>query len=76
MSLPEPLFDAMAQVCIILQMDDHRTDIAMLGTVRTLVTLESRTEVGMEESRRVAELALPHRPRRVPFEQAGNTGIN
>ena len=75
-SLPEPLFDTVARVCTALQVDGHRADITMLKTARALAALEGRTEAGMEELRRAAELALPHRLRRAPFEQAGDAGID
>ena len=32
--------------------------------------------IGARELRRAAELALPHRLRRAPFEQAGDAGID
>ena len=76
MSLPEPLFDTVARVCTALQVDGHRADITMLKTARALAALEGRTEAGMEELRRAAELALPPRLRRAPFEQAGDAGID
>ena len=59
-----------------VQVDGHRADITMLKTARALAALEGRTEAGMEELRRAAELALPHRLRRAPFEQAGDAGID
>lgn len=58
-SLPEPLFDTVARVCTALQVDGHRADITMLKTARALAALEGRTEAGMEELRRAAELACP-----------------
>lgn len=75
-SLPEPLFDTVARVCTALQVDGHRADITMLKTARALAALDGRQEAAEGDLRQAAELALPHRLRRAPFEQGGGAELN
>ena len=51
--------------------DGHRADIVMYKTAQTIAALDGRTEVTLEDVRRAAELALPHRRRRDPFTPPG-----
>lgn len=74
--LSEALFDKAARVCTALQVDGHRVDISILKTARALAALDGRQEAVEGDLQQAAELALPHRLRRAPFEQGGGTGIN
>ena len=74
--LPEELFDMVARICTALQVDGHRADITMLKTARALAALAGRPAAEEADLRQAAELALPHRLRRTPFEQARGAGIN
>ena len=51
--------------------DGHRADIVMYKTARTIAALDGRSAVSLEDVRRAAELALPHRRRRDPFTPPG-----
>lgn len=75
-ALPEALFDTVARVCTALQVDGHRADITMLKTARALAALDGRQEAAEGDLRQAAELALPHRLRRTPFEQGGGAELN
>ena len=75
-ALPEALFDTVARVCTTLQVDGHRADITMLKTARALAALDGRQEAAEGDLRQAAELALPHRLRRAPFEQGGGAELN
>ena len=75
-ALPEALFDTVACVCTTLQVDGHRADITMLKTARALAALDGRQEAAEGDLRQAAELALPHRLRRAPFEQGGGAELN
>jgi len=48
-----------------------RADIVMHKAARALAALEGRSQVTPEDVRGAAELVLPHRRRRKPFEQPG-----
>ena len=50
--------------------------LARAGIDPTQATVALRVERVGPELRRAAELALPHRLRRAPFEQAGDAGID
>lgn len=59
-----------AQICIALEVDGHRADIVILKTAITLAAYHGRTEVIKDDVLHAAKLALPHRMRRRPFEEA------
>jgi magnesium chelatase subunit I len=48
--------------------DGHRSDIIMLKAAKTLAAFHGRTKVVPEDVDEAAELALPHRVRRRPFD--------
>lgn len=60
-----------ARLAIALDVDGHRADLVMMRAAKGLAALEAREEVTREDLRRAAELALPHRMRRRPFEEVG-----
>jgi len=74
--LPEAAFDSVARVCAALHVDGHRADITMIKTARALAALDGRIQVEEGDLRRAAELALPHRLRRAPFETGGRPELN
>ena len=64
----ELLFEA-AHYCIDVGVDGHRGDIIMVKAAKTIAACEGRTTVIGEDIERAAELALPHRVRRQPFQE-------
>lgn len=56
-----------ARLCLEVGVDGHRGDIIILKTARTLAAFEGRSQVGVEDIEKAAELALPHRVRRQPL---------
>ena len=62
------MLDAITRICADFQVDGLRADIVMYKTAQTLAAYEGRTKVREDDVRRAAELALPHRRRRQPFE--------
>ncbi len=53
-----------------LQVDGHRADLVILKTARAHAALEGRTVIEERDILLAAELALPHRIRRGPFQEA------
>jgi Mg-chelatase subunit ChlI len=53
-----------------LQVDGHRADLVILKAARAQAALEGRTALNDHDIALAAELALPHRLRRGPFQQA------
>ncbi len=64
------LFAAIPKVTTAFGVDGHRADIMIERGSRSLCALEGRTQVSADDIGRIAEMALPHRMRRKPFEQA------
>ena len=58
-----------AKLCISVGVDGHRADIVTLKTAKTLCAYEGRDHVTQEDINTAAEMALPHRVRRQPFEE-------
>jgi magnesium chelatase subunit D len=67
--LNDEMLDLITQVCIDFAVDGHRADITMYKTACTIAAFKGRTDVLEEDIKEAAELALPHRRRRQPFEE-------
>ncbi|MDO3532083.1 ATP-binding protein, partial [Ralstonia pseudosolanacearum] len=70
-ALPDTLFAFISTLCCEFEVASLRADIVMHKAARALAALDGRTEVTAEDVRDAAELVLPHRRRRKPFEQPG-----
>ncbi len=53
-----------------LNLDGHRADLVILKTARAHAAFEGRTRITERDIALAAELALPHRIKRTPFQQA------
>jgi Mg-chelatase subunit ChlI len=53
-----------------LNVDGHRADLVILKTARAHAAFEGRTSINNRDIMLAAELALPHRIKRGPFQQA------
>jgi magnesium chelatase subunit D len=67
--LDDALLTVISRLCCEFEVDGLRADIVMHKTARALAAFDGRTAVTTDDVRRAAELALPHRQRRRPFEQ-------
>jgi Mg-chelatase subunit ChlI len=70
-SLADSMLKRIVTLSIELQVDGHRGDIVMVKTAKALAALHGLSEVGPEEVQEAAELVLPHRMRRNPFDAIG-----
>ena len=70
-SLDDALLDLISHLCCEFEVASLRADIVMHKAARALTALDGRLRVTPEDIRHAAELVLPHRRRRKPFEQAG-----
>jgi Mg-chelatase subunit ChlI len=59
-----------AQLTTAFKVDGHRADIVILKTARAQAALGGRTAINEQDILLAAELALPHRLKRQPFEEA------
>ncbi len=60
-----------AELCLQMEVQGHRADITIVETAVTNAALEGRLYLTPEDLRLAAELALPHRMKRHPFEATG-----
>jgi magnesium chelatase subunit D len=67
----DELLDLIARICTAFEVDGLRADIVIYKTASTLAAYDGRERVTAADVRRAAELALPHRRRRLPFDQPG-----
>ncbi|HEX5269603.1 MAG TPA: magnesium chelatase subunit D family protein, partial [Gemmataceae bacterium] len=68
-ALDDALLAVISRLCCEFEVDGLRADIVMHKAARALAALEGRDEATTDDVRRAAELVLPHRRRRRPFEQ-------
>ncbi len=61
------------KLCIHMQVDGHRADIITLKAAKTLAAWHGRKAICKEDIDTAAEMALPHRLRRQPFDDIGAT---
>lgn len=65
----DSILELAARISIELGVDGHRADIGMIKTAMTLAAWHSRSAVTENDLLEAAELVLPHRMRRRPFEE-------
>ncbi len=69
--LSDALLDLISHLCCEFEVASLRADIVMHKTARAFAALDGRLQVTPDDVRAAAELVLPHRRRRKPFEQPG-----
>ncbi|MCK9395885.1 MAG: putative cobaltochelatase [Methylobacter sp.] len=69
--LDDAMLDLISHLCCEFEVASLRADIVMHKAARALAALEGRSQVTPQDVRGAAELVLPHRRRRKPFEQPG-----
>ncbi len=69
-SVPDEAYDKVAQIGIKLEVDGHRADITLIKTAMTIAAYVGEDTVSMEHVEKAACLALPHRMRKHPFQEA------
>jgi magnesium chelatase subunit D len=69
--LDDALLDLISHLCCEFEVASLRADIVIHKAARALAALDGRLCVNTDDVRSAAELALPHRRRRKPFEQPG-----
>lgn len=69
--LADGLLDLISHLCCEFEVASLRADIVMHKTARAFAALDGRLQVTPQDVRHAAELVLPHRRRRKPFEQPG-----
>jgi len=57
------------EICLEFEVHGHRADFLIARTAKTIAAYNERQDVIDEDVRQAAELVLPHRLRRMPFEE-------
>jgi len=70
---PEAALHDCAELCLALGSDGLRGELTLLRAGRALAAFEGATRLERDHLRRVASLALRHRLRRDPLDEAGST---
>ncbi len=70
-TLDDDLLDFISHLCCEFEVASLRADIVIHKAARALAALAGRLQATPDDVRGAAELALPHRRRRKPFEQPG-----
>jgi len=68
-SFDDKVLEIAAKISIEMDVDGHRADISMIKTAMTIAAFNGRDKVSNEDMLEAAELVLPHRMRRKPFEE-------
>ena len=69
---PDAAIETAARLCLALGTDGLRGELALIRAARALASLDNKPAVGDAELRRVAPMALSHRLRRNPLDDAGS----
>ncbi len=70
--LDDQALERIVTITAALKLDGHRADIVIMKCARALAAYRGVGRVGTEEIRDAALLALPHRQKRLPFQEMGS----
>jgi magnesium chelatase subunit D len=67
--IPEDILNTIAKICLEFEVHGHRADFLIARTAKTIAAYNQRKSVNEQDIQEAAELVLPHRMRRMPFEE-------
>ena len=67
--ISEELLNTTAGICLAFEVHGHRADFLIARAAKTIAAYNSRRKVIGRDIKEAAELVLPHRMRRLPFEE-------
>jgi Mg-chelatase subunit ChlI len=68
---PDEALRRAAEIAIGMEVDGHRADLVMVKAAKAMAALDGREAASREDVSKAAEMALPHRMRRKPFQKIG-----
>ena len=69
--MDDALLDLIGRICVAYEVDGLRADIVIYKAAAALAAMDGRDTATAADVRAAAELALPHRRRRQPFDESG-----
>jgi magnesium chelatase subunit I len=73
MKTPDAVLEAGSRLCMAIGADGLRGELTILRAARAIAALNGESTVSMREVRQAAPMALRHRLRRNPLDEAGST---
>jgi magnesium chelatase subunit D len=67
--IPQRLLATIAEICLEFEVHGHRADFLIARAAKTIAAYNRRKSVNEQDIKGAAELVLPHRVRRLPFEE-------
>jgi len=68
--IPPRLLQTVAEICLEFEVHGHRADFLIARAAKTIAAYNRRKSVNENDIKEGAELVLPHRVRRLPFEES------
>ena len=69
---PDAAIESATRLCLALGTDGLRGELTLIRAARALASLEGKAKIGEAELKRVAPMAISHRLRRNPLDDAGS----
>jgi len=70
-NMSDDMLKLIAEIAIEMKVDGHRADIVMMKAAKALSAFYGRIEVNRNDVLEAAEMTLPHRMRKKPFQKIG-----
>ena len=67
--ISKKLLETVAEICLEFEVHGHRADFLIARAAKTIAAYNRRKSVNEHDIKEAAELVLPHRVRRLPFEE-------
>jgi magnesium chelatase subunit D len=67
--ISKELLNTIARICLSFEVHGHRADFLIARTAKVIAAYNLRSKVIAKDIKEAAELVLPHRMRRLPFEE-------
>ncbi|MBM3156688.1 MAG: VWA domain-containing protein [Chloroflexi bacterium] len=67
--ISQELLHTIARICLAFEVHGHRADFLIARAAKTIAAYNLRSKVTIRDIKEAVELVLPHRMRRLPFEE-------
>jgi magnesium chelatase subunit I len=70
-NITDDVLEKIVNITSPLNLDGHRADIVIMKSAKALAAFRNRSSIDISDIRDAARLSLPHRMKRLPFEEIG-----